>query len=367
MNEFRVRKLPSSQPPHSQDRAFSPQQPVAVPLSQLQGDDSDRLLDQYGRTIDYLRISLTDQCNLRCVYCMPEDMTFRPRAELMQDDEILRLARLFAELGFRKARLTGGEPTIRENFIGLARGIAQTPGLRDVSITTNGVLLKSLARPLADAGVRRVNVSLDTLDPAKFKAMTRWGNLGDVWGGILAAEAAGLRIKLNSVVVRGFNEGADAVNLARLTLEYPWQIRFLEMMPLGSTAGFQQSHVVTEKELLDTISSALGPAELVDGGKLDGEARLYKLPGAMGNLGFISAVSNPFCAGCNRVRLTPDGKLRLCLLREDEGDLLAPMRNGACDEELKGLIEGLVHRKPWGHGLADQNIALNRVMSEIGG
>lgn len=324
-------------------------------------------MDQYGRGINYLRISLTDQCNLRCVYCMPEDMTFRPTAALMQDDEVLRLSRLFAELGFTKIRLTGGEPTIRENFMELTRAIAKVPGLQDVSITTNGVLLKSLARPLADAGVRRVNVSLDTLDAKKFKAMTRWGNLDDVWTGILAAEGAGLRIKLNAVVVRGYNDGADAIALARLTYEHPWQIRFLEMMPLGSIAQFQQNHVVTEEELLATITAALGPVDLQDGGKLDGEARLYKLSGAMGNLGFISAVSKPFCAGCNRVRLTPDGKLRLCLLRDNEADLLAPIRNGACDEEMKGLIEGAIYTKPWGHGLAEQNIALNRVMSEIGG
>lgn len=323
--------------------------------------------DSYGRRIEYLRVSLTDQCNLRCVYCMPEDMTFRPPKELMQDDEVIRLARLFAEVGFRKIRLTGGEPTIRRNFIGLAREMARLPGVEDLSITTNGVLLKALAPALVRAGVRRVNVSLDTLDPSKFKRVTRWGNLEDVWDGILAAERAGLRIKINAVVVRGFNDAEDVVDLARLTLRHPWQVRFLEMMPLGSTSDFQQRHVVTEDELLPRITAALGPAELQDDGRLDGEARLYRLSGALGTLGFISAVTRPFCEGCNRVRLTPDGRLRLCLLREDEGDLLRPLRAGARDSEIKQLIGSLIRRKPWGHGLAEQQVAMNRVMSEIGG
>ena len=163
-------------------------------------------IDHFGRNINYLRISLTDHCNLRCIYCMPEDQTFRPNAELMQDDEILRLTRLFASLGFHKIRLTGGEPTVRAHIVDLVHGIAHTEGIRSVSMTTNGVLLGKLARPLADAGLQRVNVSIDTLDSEKFKRLTRWGKLEDVWNGIEAAEAAGLTpVKLNAVVVRGYN------------------------------------------------------------------------------------------------------------------------------------------------------------------
>jgi cyclic pyranopterin phosphate synthase len=185
-------------------------------------------LDHFGRNIHYLRISLTDHCNLRCVYCMPEDMTFRPNAELMQDDEILLLARLFADLGFDKIRLTGGEPTVRANIVDIVRGIASTAGIQSLSMTTNGVLLSKLAGPLAAAGLTRVNVSLDTLDPVKFKQMTRWGKLEQVWNGILAAEQAGLTpLKLNAVVVRGYNE-ADTLDLARLTLDHPWQVRFID-------------------------------------------------------------------------------------------------------------------------------------------
>ncbi len=197
-------------------------------------------LDRFGRNIHYLRISLTDHCNLRCVYCMPEDMTFRPNAELMQDDEICILVRLFARLGFDKFRLTGGEPTVRAAH--------RRPGARDrrtrpacarLSMTTNGVLLPKLARPLAEAGLQRVNVSLDTLDPDKFQRLTRWGTLEEVWEGIQAAEEAGLApIKINAVVVRGYNED-DVVDLARLTLEHPWQVRFIEMMPFAGATELQ--------------------------------------------------------------------------------------------------------------------------------
>ncbi|MCI0580245.1 MAG: GTP 3',8-cyclase MoaA [Chloroflexi bacterium] len=323
--------------------------------------------DRFGRNINYLRISLTDKCNLRCVYCMPEDMTFRPRAELLQDDEIFRLVDLFAGLGFHKFRLTGGEPTVRANVVDIVHRIAQTPGVKTVAMTTNGLLLDRLARPLAEAGLQRVNISIDTLNPEKFKKLTRWGDVEDVWAGIHAAREAGLKIKLNAVVVRGYNDKEDVVDLARLTLFQPWQIRFIEMMPFGDVASFQQAGIVTQEELLQTIGDTLGPVSLVDGGALDGEARLYQLEEALGTLGFISSVTQPFCATCSRARLTADGRLRLCLLREKEVDLLTPLRAGASDEELAKIIEDGIWWKPWGHGLAQDVIPLNRVMSEIGG
>jgi cyclic pyranopterin phosphate synthase len=324
-------------------------------------------LDQFGRSIHYLRISLTDHCNLRCVYCMPEDMTFRPNAELMQDDELLLLTRLFAGLGFDKFRLTGGEPTVRANIVALVRGIAATPGVRSLSMTTNGVLLPRLAQPLADAGLQRVNVSLDTLDEGKFRRVTRWGKLEDVWQGILAAERAGLTpIKLNAVIVRGYNE-ADVVELARLTLDRPWQVRFIEMMPFAGATELQLNQVVTAAQIQERIETALGPLADVNGGELDGEARLFQLAGAAGEVGFISSVTAPFCAACTRARLTADGRLRLCLLREGEVDLLTPLRAGAGLEELRQIILSGIWRKPWGHGLAEGLIPLNRVMSEIGG
>jgi len=325
-------------------------------------------IDRYGRSINYLRISLTDRCNLRCIYCMPETMAFRPRAELLQDDELQRLIPVFASiLGFRKFRLTGGEPTLRENIVDLVRFMAATPGVEEVAMTTNGLLLPKLAQPLADAGLQRINISIDTLDPDKFKAVTRWGDVSEVWDGIKAATEAGLQIKLNAVVVRGFNDREDVVDLARLTYEFPWQVRFIEMMPFGDVAGFQQANSVSEAELLETIGNVLADPRLLNDGQLDGEARLYQLPGAIGTLGFISPVTQPFCAACNRARLTADGRLRLCLLREKELDVMTPLRQGATSEALQHLIEEAIWYKPWGHGLADEEVPLNRVMSEIGG
>jgi len=324
-------------------------------------------LDRHGRRIHYLRISLTDHCNLRCVYCMPEDITFRPNAELMQDDEILQFVRLFSHLGFDKVRLTGGEPTVRHGLVELVRGIASTPGVRSLSMTTNGVLLGRLAQPLAEAGLQRVNISLDTLDPDKFHTLTRWGSLEEVWAGIAAAERAGLLpVKINVVAVRGANE-ADLAALARLTREHPWQVRFIELMPFAGATDLQTSQLITAPEMLTLIEGILGPLEPLNGGTLDGEARLYRLPGGVGDVGFIASVSAPFCSDCTRARLTADGRLRLCLLREGEVDLLTPLRAGATQEELRLLILDGLWNKPWGHGLAVGDVALNRTMSEIGG
>jgi GTP 3',8-cyclase len=323
--------------------------------------------DRFGRDIHYLRISLTDHCNMRCIYCMPEDMTFRPSAELMQDDELMLLTRLFVRLGFDKFRLTGGEPTVRARIVDIVREMSSLPGVRSLSMTTNGLLLGKLAQPLKDAGLDRVNISLDTLDPVRFKKVTRWGKLEQVWAGIQAAENAGLTpVKINVVVVRGYND-LDVPSLARLTYEYPWQVRFIEMMPFGGATDLQKSQVVTTAQLHANITATVGPLEPVNAGKLDGEARLYRLPGAVGDLGFISSVTLPFCASCTRARLTSDGKLRLCLLRDKEVDLLTPLRAGASIEDLRQLIVDGIWYKPWGHGLADGEIAVNRTMSEIGG
>ncbi len=324
-------------------------------------------IDRFGRKIHYLRISLTDHCNLRCIYCMPEDQTFRPNADLMQDDEILLLTRLFAGLGFDKIRLTGGEPTVRAHVVDIVRGIASTPGIRSVSMTTNGVLLSRMAGKLADAGLQRVNISIDTLNSAKFKRLTRWGDIEDVWEGIIAAEEAGLTpIKLNAVVVKGYNE-EDVVDLARLTLDNPWQIRFIEMMPFAGATDIQTGQIITAAQIQERIESTLGKMEVANDGKLDGEARLFHLPNGKGDVGFISSVTNPFCASCTRARLTADGRLRLCLLREKEVDLLTPLRGGATLDDLRQIILDGVWEKPWGHGLADGVIPLNRVMNEIGG
>ncbi len=323
--------------------------------------------DQYGRELKDLRISLTDRCNLRCVYCMPADgIDFRPPEDLLSDGELVLLVKVAAELGVTRVRLTGGEPTVRPGVVDLVRRIAAISGIEDVAMTTNGLLLEYLAAPLAEAGLRRVNISLDTMDPQKFFRITRGGRVDKVLGGIAAAERAGLEpIKLNSVVVRGFNE-EDVVPLAALTLQHPWEVRFIEMMPFGSVGDFAEAGVVKSEETIGRIEGAIGQLQPVN---LSGDdpARTYHLPGAAGTLGFISPVSQPFCAKCGRLRLTADGRLRLCLLRDDEADLLTPLRAGASYEEVREIFHAAAYRRPFGHALAEKMFPQARVMIQIGG
>jgi cyclic pyranopterin phosphate synthase len=215
--------------------------------------------DTFQRKIHYLRVSLTDMCNLRCVYCMPENMQFRPNPELLQDDEIIQLIQAFAELGFNKVRFTGGEPTLRQNLVDIVRQTRETPGIDTVALTTNGILMDYLSRPLKEAGLQRINVSIDTLDAKKFRTLTRWGNLRDVLKGLDIAEKAGLEIKLNCVVVKGMNDQEDVVNLARMSLDRAWQIRFIEMMPFGGISEFQKNNTVSSAALRKTIEKELGP------------------------------------------------------------------------------------------------------------
>jgi cyclic pyranopterin phosphate synthase len=249
----------------------------------------------------------------------------------------------------------------------LVRAIAATPGIKDLAMTTNGILLDKLARPLAAAGLKRVNISIDTLDAEKFHRITRWGHLDDVWRGIRAAEEAGLApMKLNSVVVRNFNDGKDMLDLAQLTLENDWEVRFIEMMPFGEIGDFQQTNVVPYAEMKQRIEAHFGPLEEASYDYVD-PSRAFRVPGAMGTLGFISSVTEPFCQGCGRVRLTADGKLRLCLLRDDEVDLLTPLRDGASWDELRGLMRDGAYHKPWGHDLAHGHFAENRAMNQLGG
>ncbi len=322
--------------------------------------------DSHGRNIHYLRISLTDRCNLRCVYCMPAEMKFAPLPHLLQDDELIRLVRIATWVGFDRVRLTGGEPTVHPNLIEIVSNLAKIPGIQEIAMTTNALKLEKLALPLAQAGLKRVNISIDTLDAERFHKITRLGKIEQVWRGIWAAERAGLTpIKLNAVIVRGYNE-EDLVDLARLTLDHAWDMRFIELMPLGSMAEFQMNAVVPVTEMQARIEKALGALEPLE---WDGHnpARPYRLRGGRGTIGFISSVTAPFCAGCDRMRLSADGKLRLCLLRDDEVDLLTPLRAGATDDELRAMIARGVWNKPWGHGLAQNMIAESRVMSQIGG
>ena len=297
---------------------------------------------------------------------MPADITFAPQSHLMNDDELLRIVRIASQVGFDRVRLTGGEPTVHPNLVNIVGGIAAIPGIQEIAMTTNALRLEKLAEPLAKVGLKRVNISIDTLDAERFNKITRLGKIEHVWRGIRAAERAGLNpVKLNAVIVRGYNED-DIVDLARLTLEHDWDMRFIEVLPLGSIANFQIDSVVPVAEMQLRIESALGKLEPID---WDGHnpARPYRLHGGRGTIGFISSVSNPFCAGCDRMRLSADGKLRLCLLRDAEVDLLTPLRAGASDQEVFDLIANGVYNKPWGHGLANHVIAESRVMSQIGG
>lgn len=324
-------------------------------------------MDQYGRAMTYLRISLTDRCNFRCVYCMPAlGMKFQPRQELLTDDELLRVVGLCAELGFTKLRLTGGEPTIRPHITELVRAMKAFPGIEELSMTTNGLLLGRLAAGLSEAGLDRVNVSIDTLDPDKFKLMTRGGRLDLVWQGIEAAEACGMTpIKLNTVVIAGQND-REVHEMAALTIDRPWQVRFLEIMPLEGVGDVHDEGLVTSEQTRLHLEERFGSLVPVEADAAD-PARLWRLPGARGTIGFISPVSEPFCAACNRVRLTADGKLRLCLLRHDEVDLRDMMRSGADDELIRDQLRRGIWRKPWGHLLADGRRDTVRGMSQIGG
>lgn len=328
------------------------------------------LHDGFGRAIDYLRISLTERCNLRCRYCMPtQGLTFAPDDELLSAAEIETVVRAAASVGFRKVRLTGGEPTLRRDVLDIVRRIAAVDGIRDVSMTTNGIRLVELAAPLKAAGLTRVNVHIDSLDPTRLANLMLWGKAADLWAGVTAAEAAGLvPIKLNCVVARGYNED-DVVELARLTLTRDWTVRFIELMPLGSGAEAQFSidRYVSNEDVAARIAAALGPLEPEPSADASDEARNFRLAGAAGRVGFISPVSAPYCGNCNRMRLTADGKFHLCLLHDDEIDVRATLRAGGGLDEIAAVLARAVATKPIGHALASGVHTEGRRMHAIGG
>lgn len=324
--------------------------------------------DSYGREINYLRISITDRCNLRCVYCMPMDgMTFVPGPELLTPQEIEQIVRAAADAGFQKVRLTGGEPTLRQDVVEIVERVAHIPTIREVVMTTNGLRLPWVAERLAQAGLRRVNIHVDTLNETRLTRVMRLNSLDKVWAGIRAAERAELvPIKLNVVVTRGYNE-EDVTDLARLTLKHDWHVRFIELMPLGGPAEIAFSHYVSTRESSDRIEEALGRLFPLNGGGIVGEARLYRLAGARGTIGFISPVSDPYCDSCNRMRLTADGRIRLCLLSEEELNFRDTLRGGGSHEDLVALFQRAIRAKPKGHQLEEGIHPENRTMSQIGG
>jgi cyclic pyranopterin phosphate synthase len=327
--------------------------------------------DRFGRDINYLRISLIDHCNLRCVYCMPlRGLSFIPSPELLTAAEIETVVRSAVGLGFRKFRLTGGEPTLRPDVVDITRRVAGVPGVEDLSMTTNAILFPRLARLLAEAGLRRINVHVDTLDPERLKKIMRFGTVEEIEAGIAAAEAAGLRpIKINSVVTRDYND-ADVVDLARRARDRGWHVRFIELMPLGGgeTAHLALSQFVPSRETRERIEAALGALVPVPSANPSDESRNFRFAaGGDGVLGFISPVSEPYCGSCNRMRLTADGKLHLCLLHDDELDLKRALRNGGGTAEVQALLARAVGLKPTGHRLDEGISTEDRSMFQLGG
>ncbi len=324
--------------------------------------------DDFGRAIHYLRVSVTDRCNLRCVYCMPgEGIEKQSHADILRYEELEQILRIAAELGINKVRLTGGEPLVRLGLVDFVRRVAAIPGIDDLSLTTNGTLLARHASALAEAGLQRVNISLDTLRPERFAQITRLGRLEDVWAGLEAARAAGLKpIKMNMVVVRGLNDD-EVSDFARRTLSDGWHVRFIELMPIGANVEWAFSRVVPVAEIAARIEAEVGSLQPVHGPTGNGPARYYQLPGAAGTIGFIAALSDHFCSSCNRLRLTADGRLRPCLMSEEEIDLRGPLRAGASDQELKELLTRAIQRKPQRHHLDRTLGPQDRTMAQIGG
>jgi cyclic pyranopterin phosphate synthase len=333
----------------------------------LDGQRAPGLTDSFHRRIDYLRISVTDRCNLKCVYCMPGcGVPLFDPSSLLSAHEITRVVQAAHQHGVRKVRLTGGEPLLRPDILSIISSIKHRIGIRDLSLTTNGMLLAGMAHRLKAAGLDRVNISLDTMDPVRFQSITRGGELSRVWKAIEQAEQAGLSpIKINVVPLRGMNEG-EIEKFATLTREKDYHIRFIECMPMSGNAWSRATYVRTEETMARVASlGRLTPLEF----KGQGPSRNYRLKGARGVIGFISPVSDHFCGWCNRLRLTANGALRPCLFSTVEVDLKTPIRSGASDLQIRKLFQQAVIAKPSGHALhtySDGGSVLAS-MSQIGG
>ncbi|WP_435022383.1 GTP 3',8-cyclase MoaA [Tundrisphaera sp. TA3] len=328
----------------------------------------DRLVDRFGRAHNNLRISVTDRCNIRCVYCMPEAVQFLPRRELLSFEEITRFVGVAAGLGIDKIRLTGGEPLVRRDLPDLVARVAAVPGIADVGLTTNGILLAPMARDLWEAGLRRINISLDTLDPARFRELTRRDGVEQVVDGILAAKAAGFDpVKVNAVAIKGMNEG-DVVPLARFAREHGVELRFIEYMPLDAEHGWERDKVLFADEILAMLADAFGPLDPAANPDPRAPAADYFYRDGGGLVGMIASVSRPFCGSCNRVRLTADGKLRNCLFALDETDVRSLLRDGSPDASIAEALRSSVAGKWEGHQINTSGfIRPERLMHSIGG
>lgn len=337
-----------------------------IDLDTLHGGNP--LVDAFARPIEYLRVSVTDKCNLRCVYCMPEGgLPWLHRDEILSYEEIAAIVRAAASVGVRAIRLTGGEPLLRRDLHVLVREIARIPGIEDLSLSTNGLLLEEQAEALAQAGLQRINVSLDTLQPDRFQQIARRPGLDLVLRGIEAAIAAGFApLKINCVVMRGRNDD-ELADFAALTRRLPIAVRFIETMPVLAYAQAQSEEYVSADELLERLR-AIGDLQPVDGPRGNGPARYFAYPGAPGSIGVISPLSHDYCNRCNRIRLTADGRLRLCLFGDHHVDLRAPLRGGAGEAEIAGILERSMLIKPERHHLKlGETASRMRALSEIGG
>ena len=325
------------------------------------------IFDSFKRRIDYLRISVTDRCNLKCIYCSPKERRkFFADSELLSSNEIIRIAGMAYKNGLSKVRLTGGEPLLRKDILQIISSIKNI-GIRDLSMTTNGILLADMAEELKKAGLNRVNISLDTLNYEKYKKMTRGGNIRHVWNAIKKAEETGLTpVKINVVPIRGLNED-EIREFASLTFEKDYHIRFIELMPVGPNGRKAMRNSIKKDEIMKKIS-VLGELTLLEF-KGKGPSRNYRIKGAKGIIGFISPLSDCFCEFCNRMRLTSNGKLRPCLFSDFEVDLKTPMRSGISGKELEELFQQAVASKPERHYLDDQMHTNTKsfFMSKIGG
>jgi len=324
------------------------------------------LFDAFHRRINYMRISVTDRCNLRCIYCTVQSMPHLSHDDILRYEEIHRVVQVAAGLGVKSIRLTGGEPLVRPDLSKLVELLSQIDGIEEVSLTTNGTLLDKYAAELKAAGLKRVNISLDTLRPDRFQRITGSDKLKDVLSGIEAAKRAQLNpVKINMVVLRGINDD-ELLDLARLSLSDGWHVRFIEYMPFVRPAA-EANRPLAIGEIMTVIQGALGELRPWCPKSGNGPAKYYQLPGATGTIGFIGAITDCFCADCNRFRLTADGRLRPCLLEDDEVDIKGPLRRGASIEELQQLIQEAATLKREQHRLGEEPISGKRQMWQIGG
>jgi GTP 3',8-cyclase len=326
-------------------------------------------IDSHYRKIDYLRLSITDRCNLRCIYCMPkEGVPKLAHEQVLRYEEILRLAHIAIRMGISKIRITGGEPLVRRDVLYLCETIGKLKGVESLSLTTNALLLEKFAVDLYRAGVKRINISLDTLKPERYAQITRHDCFHEVWRGIERAQEVGFHpIKLNVVAMRGVNDD-EIEDLGRLTLHYPFHVRFIECMPFQAQQGGRHQHFLGADEILSRLQQ-IGRLNPASSANSNGPARHYQFPQAQGKIGIISPISHHFCPTCNRLRLTADGKLRTCLFATQETDLLIPLREGASDTELMSIVGAAIAQKPAKHTL-DQGVlrkCISRPMAAIGG